>query len=402
MTTEVIMPKLGLTMTEGKVIQWLKKEGETVQEGETLFTVETDKVALDVESPASGTLLKILVPEGGTAPIAEVIGFIGSPGEPLPEVKKVAPQPAASAQPSLRPVTPAQAQPVSAGAPQPISPLARRLAADHNIDINQVAGSGPGGRIVEADIQKIIADKGTVGEQVQPAMDVPSELRPLNQVKRITARRMSQSFQTVPHFYLNVELICDRLVETRERLQAEFENKHQVHLTYTDFLMKALALTLPQHPLLHASWEDGQIRVYQEVHLGLAVSTPQGLVVAVIHQSEKLSLLEIARRSDELTRRARENKLTPEDVANGTFTLTNLGMYGVDSFLPIINPPQSAILAVGAMTERPISEQGRLVLRPTMKLTLAADHRAVDGVEGAEFLKSLVEVLTLGIDKILG
>jgi pyruvate dehydrogenase E2 component (dihydrolipoamide acetyltransferase) len=401
MVTEVIMPKLGLTMIEGKVIQWLKKEGEKVQEGETLFTVETDKVALDVESPASGTLLKILVHEGESVPIAEVIGFIGSPGEPLPEVKKVAPQEAVSTQPPLRPV-PVQAQPASAGAPTPISPLARRLAEENHVDISQVVGTGPGGRIVEADIQKIIAAKGVAGEGAQPVMDVPSELLPINQVKRITARRMSESFQSVPHFYLNVELNCDRLVETRERLQVESESKHQVHLTYTDFLMKALALTLPKHPLLNAAWEDGQVRVYKEVHLGLAVSTPQGLVVAVIHQVEKLSLVEIASRSDELTQRARESKLTPDDVANGTFTLTNLGMYGVDSFLPIINPPQSAILAVGAMLERPVSEQGKLVMRPTMKLTLAADHRVVDGVEGAEFLKSLVQILTTDIKEISG
>jgi len=197
---------------------------------------------------------------------------------------------------------------------------------------------------------------------LQPAVDVPSELRPINQVKRITARRMSESFQTVPHFYLNVELVCDRLVETRERLQAEFESKYKVHLTYTDFLLKSLALTLPQHPLLNGSWENGQVRVYKEVHLGLAVSTPQGLVVAVIHQADRLSLAEMAQKRDGIAQRARENKLTPDDIADGTFTLTNLGMYGVDSFLPIINPPQSAILAVGAMSEQPASEQGKLVM----------------------------------------
>ncbi len=404
MATEVIMPKLGLTMTEGKVIDWKKKEGEIIKNGEPLFTVETDKVAIDVESPASGTLLKILIPTGELVPITEVIAYIGEPGESLPEIKKTIYAPTAeTSQPGLAEIKNVQADKQLAGTlPIFISPLARRLAKKNNVDITDLIGSGPQGRIIEADIQKIINERQTGAETITTSINVPSEVFSLNQVKRLTAKRMSESFQTTPHFYLEKEINCYRLVELHKKMSLEMEGKNKAHCTYTDFIIKALAATLPNNPLLNATWANGQIRLYKEVHLGLAISTPLGLMVGVIHRTEKLTLDEISAVREALTQRAKDGKLTQDDVTNGTFTLTNLGMLGIDSFTPIINPPQSAILAIGALADRPIVDNSQLVVRPTLKMTLAVDHRVADGVEAAALIKDLSELLDESPESLLG
>ena len=393
MATEVIMPKLGLTMTEGTVIEWFKKEGDAVKAGESLLSVETDKVAIDVEAETSGTLLKILIPAGQVVPITTIIGYLGEPGEKVPE--RPAPAQQTTSQPAQ--VQPLQRMESKSGAssgstPLSISPLARRLAKENQIELVNVQGSGPQGRIVEADIQKLIQAR-KVGSESTSTEGVPFEMRPLNQVKRVTARRMSESAQQIPHFYLNMVLDCSRLVAAREKLLPEAEVQHHVHLTYTDFLLHALAQALVQNPIFNASWVDGEVRVFKEIHLGLAISTDQGLVVAVIHDCGRMALHEIAIEREALAKRARDGKLTAEDIAKGTFTLTNLGMFNIDSFQPIINPPQCAILAVGALQERPFAENGQLVVRPTMTLTLAADHRVVDGAEAAAFLKQVSENL---------
>lgn len=394
MAIEVIMPKLGLTMTEGTVINWFKKEGEVVKAGETLFSVETDKVVIDVEAEAGGTLIKILIPAGQAVPITTVIAYLGQPGEKIPEAPAPAETTASrNAQTEPAPVLKREGRVSDISIPLSISPLARRLARENQIDLTGVIGSGPQGRIVEADIKKLIRGH-TVGSSVINTEGVPFEIHPLNQVKRVTAKRMSESAQHIPHFYLNMEVDCSQLVAAREKLLPEVEKEFHVHLTYTDFLLQALAQTLVQHKIFNSSWVEGEIREYKEIHLGLAISTNEGLVVAVLHDCGKMTLPEIATNRDTLANRARDGKLTAEDIANRTFTLTNLGMFAIDSFLPIINPPQCAILAVGAVQERPWVKNGQLVVKPTMTLTLAADHRVVDGVEGAMFLKQISENLS--------
>lgn len=441
MATEVIMPKLGLTMTEGTIVSWLKQEGETVEKGDALLEIETDKVVLGVEAPAGGTLLKILADTGETTPLAQIIGYIGEPGEKLPQ-PETAPTDAAplpSPQPAVaKKKTPAsqiktsplakrlageynidlstvagtgpqgrivkediqrviEAQKVNVqSAPAPpvkASPLAKRLGREHNIELSTVEGTGPQGRIVEVDIRRIIESKKTDTPAESMVEVVPSQLQSITRIQRLTARRMSESFQTAPHFYLNIELPVTRLVELRANLLPYIEARFGARLTYTDFLLKALAMTLPNHPLLNASWADGQVRTFSGINLGVATATEQGLVVSVIHQAESLSLEEIIRARTALSQKAKDGKFSPDDVTGGTFTFTNLGMFGIDDFTPILNPPQSAILAAGAIVERPVGENGQVVLRPTLRLTLAIDHRVADGVDGAMFLKDLRALL---------
>ena len=397
MAIEVIMPKLGLTMTEGTIITWYKEEGDPVKVGEALFAAETDKVSIDVEATDSGTLLKILVKAGTTIPILGVIGYIGNPGDEIPLLKQdilATTTDLSKTDERITPIPPRTAQ-GTGDTPISISPLARHLVKENAIDLSGVKGTGPKGRIVEEDIQKILKErKSGINEPIQRnEITVPFEMHLLNQVKRVTARRMTDSFQQTPHFYLNREIDCQLLVELRKKLLTEYENEFHIHLTYTDFILKALALVLPRNALLNASWENEQVRIFKEVHVGLAISTPQGLVVGVVHKAETMSIREIAATRETLTRKAKDGKLTPEDIANGTFTLTNLGMFGVDSFQPIINPPQSAILAAGVLSDRPMVLNGQLVIRPGIILTVALDHRVVDGIEGAAFLKELAEIL---------
>lgn len=444
MVAEVIMPKLGLTMTEGTILQWFKKEGDKVKSDELLLEVETDKVAIEVNAMDSGVLLKITVDPGEAIPVGGVIGYIGEPGEAIPSVADIPYQPAAAGQATLEKRNAADRE-EEADEVVRISGLARRLARENNIDYRQLRGTGPQGRIVEADIlnainaqqatippeeprikvsgiaRRMAAENGVdlrtvrgsgprgriVKADIEKAVELRrptpdqagrslaaeemtlSELHPLSQVQAISARRMAESFQTAPHFYLGIDITVTRLVATREHLTPYVESRAGVRLTYTDFILRALALGLPEHPKLNASWDDGQVRVFQHVNLGVAMATDRGLIVGVIPMAERLPLEEIAIQRAGLAERAKSGKLMPTDIEGGTFTLSNLGMYGIDDFVPILNPPQSAILGVGAIVERPVGEQGQIVLRPVMRLTLSVDHRVADGIEGAQFLQTI-------------
>ena len=394
MATQVIMPKLGLTMTEGRILDWLKHEGEPVRVGEPLLVVETDKVALDVEASASGALLKILHPAGDVVPLGTVIAFIGEPGEPLPQAPPSEPaaqenQAEATILPPAPPAAPAQPAP-----PVRVSPLARKLAAEHGIDLSTLHGSGPAGRIVEEDVRAVITAAAAAVTPPSAPDEAPYRDLPLSAVRRTSARRMAESARSAPHFYLTIEAVVAHLAGLLRSLQPDFAARLGVHLTYTDFFLRALALTLPHHPLLNAAAGDETVRCFTTVNLALAIAAPDGLVAPVIRSIEALSLEEIARRRMELAEKARSRRLTPDDLTRATFTLTNLGMYGVDEFAPILNPPQSAILAVGAVSERPVGEGGQVVLRPTVRLTLAVDHRVADGVDAALFLKELRALLS--------
>lgn len=385
MAIEIIMPKMGLTMESGTISSWYFKEGDAVKAGEALLSIETDKVTIDVESPGSGILLKILEPQGSSVPVAQVIGYLGEAGERVPERKSPAAQPGQPVQqPENRQAADAQPEP---GKPTAISPIARKLAAQHQVDYSGIQGSGPGGRIVEADILALLKDGAD--QSGEPAYTK----EPLSSLRLSAARRMSQSAHDAPHFYLKREIFVDNLMALREQLLPEFEKDHQLRLTYTDFLIKGTALSLREHPYLNAAWDDGALRLYQSVNLGLAISTPQGLVVAVIKDAQDKALSSISAERKELTQKAQSNRLAPQDVSAGTFTLTNLGMLGIDEFFPILNPPQSGILAVGSIIVKPVAIQHEIVLRHTLQLTLAADHRVVDGAMGAAFLGTLAHLL---------
>ncbi len=427
---EVIMPKLGLTMEEGTIVRWLKVEGDEVEKDEVIFEVQTDKVVMEVESPASGILGRILVGEDETVPIAHVVAYIVAPGEEvsevLPEVDIIEAVPVTEVpsrpQPSSKPImaTPAarrlardkgvgladlrgsgadgmivkedvlaalevgrKAAPeiAVAGGKIKASPAARRVAREHDAVLQEISGSGPGGRIVERDVLDFVV--------ARQRLDVEEQFFPVGPVRKLMAERMSQSFSTAPHFYLGVEVKATGLVELRERLLPICEEKAGVRLTYTDILVKLLAATLRDHPLANATWEQGRIRLYQEINIGLAIAVDEGLVVPVIRRADELSLTKIALARRELAEKATAGKLTLDEVTGGTFTLTNLGMLGVDVFQAIINPPQSAILATGRIAERPVVENGQVVARPTIYLTLSVDHRVLDGATGARFLQEL-------------
>lgn len=388
MAIELTMPKLGLTMDEGTINSWLIKEGDQIEAGKTLLTIETDKVTIDVESPATGTLLKILVKEGETVPVSQLIGYIGQPGEILPDVKAQK-KPSQLKPESPKPVNQAISNLGSAtDKPVSISPIARKLATENKIDFSMIQGTGPGGRIIEEDIRnalkaKEIEKEGTLyrTEKVTP-------------LKRKMAQKIAESFREVPHFYLQKQLIVEKLVALREKLLLDSQKSNSVHLTYTDFLLKSLAVTLQSHPYLNASWAEDNIHLFHAINLGFAVATPRGLVVAVIKDAQTKSLADIALERSDLSKKAKENLLSQDEVSGGTFTLTNLGMYGIDSFMPIINPPQCAILATGAISEKPVAQDHQIVLQQTLAVTLAADHRVVDGTQAAEFLVTFAELLT--------
>jgi len=428
---EVIMPKLGLTMEEGTIVRWLKAEGEMVEEGDILFEVQTDKVVMEVESPGSGVLARILVGEDETVPIAVVVAYIVAPGEevpePLPEAdigdmavaKEVAPiRPAGGrvivATPAARRLARdegvdlagvtgsgedgmivkadilaatkirhrvAPEVPVVTGKPK-ASPAARRVARAEGVALEVVPGSGPGGRIMEQDVLDFVVQRRTVGAD-------EGELVTLHPIHKLMAERMSQSFAGAPHFYLGVEVKATALVELRERLLPICEERAEVRLTFTDMLIRLLAATLGDHPFANATWQDGRIRLLRDINVGLAAAVEEGLVVPVIKGADTLSLTEIALARRELAAKATEGRLSLDEVTGGTFTLTNLGMLGVDVFQAIINPPQSTILATGRIAERPVVEDGQVVARPTVYLTLSVDHRVLDGATAARFLQDL-------------
>lgn len=414
---EVIMPKLGLTMEEGTLVRWLKAEGEKVEKDEPLFQVETDKVSMEVEAPASGTLGKILVPEGETVPVVQVIGYILEPGEEVPEE-----WPAAE---HVRGVT----MPISAVTPakRVATPAARRLARDKGLDLGQIEGTGEAGVITSEDVlrfeekpmrevvtvrpgrikaspraRRLAEEKGISLEEIEGSgqggrvteQDIlgflaSQELVTPSPIQRVTAKRMSESFTSAPHFYLSVEAVATRLFEWRERLVPAIEEEVGVRLTFTDMLIILVAEALKGHPLANASWEDGRIRIAKEINIGMATAVEEGLIVPVIKNADQKGPVEITRERFELADKAAKGELSLEELEGGTFTLTNLGMLGVDEFWAIINPPQSAILAVGRIIERAVVEEGQVMARPTIRLTLSVDHRVLGGAEGARFLDDL-------------
>jgi pyruvate dehydrogenase E2 component (dihydrolipoamide acetyltransferase) len=390
MATDVIMPALGMAQETGKILRWLKTDGEAVSKGEPLMEIETDKVTVEVEAPADGTLA-LRAAEGDEVDVGKAVAVIVGAGEPMPEpgsidaakTSSADAQPVADIEPEKVPTTQSQSS-----RRQLASPKARRLAQEHGIELTAVAGSGPHGAVVAADVEAL-GGNGAIADAPPPGLEAGEEFS-LGAVWARMAERMSESWRTVPHFFLLRQVEATRLLAWRESLRsrAGYEG-----VTHTDLLVKLCAVALREHPRVNASWRDGKVLASAGVHVGVAVALEDGLVVPVVHDADDLDLHELAARRKALVEAARSGRLRPEDVSGGTFTVSNLGMYGVDAFAAIVNPPQAAVLAVGRITDRVIPVAGKAEIRPTLVLCLSFDHRVVDGARGAQFLDTLAGLM---------
>jgi pyruvate dehydrogenase E2 component (dihydrolipoamide acetyltransferase) len=392
---EIIMPRLSDSMEEGTILHWLIAEGDQVEPGQPLAEIETDKANVTYEADVSGTVLALSVGEGASAPVGAPIAVIGEPGEALPAAPSRETL-AAAAAPTARSAPPTPSPPPSSPGRTPerpkASPLARRLAAALEVDLAALAGSGPNGRVIRADVERAatVADGGAPPEPPPVSAKGVPEVHELNRLQRTVARRMAESRATVPDFELRCEVDMTAVVELRDRLREVADPVP----SYNDFVVKAVALALREFPRVNSSYRDGAVETYGRINVGIAVAADDALVVPTISDADRLSLGEIARTSRELASRVREGSITPADLSGGTFTVSNLGMYGIDSFSAVINPPQAAILAVGSLKPRAVVlDDGELAAHPTIRLTLACDHRALYGADGAKFLTRVRELL---------
>jgi pyruvate dehydrogenase E2 component (dihydrolipoamide acetyltransferase) len=389
-------------MEAGTIVRWLKSEGDSVEKGEPLYELDTDKVTQEVEAEASGVLLKILAREGEEIEVGKRIAVIGEQGEEVSaeaeaevevdedEQEEGSPGPAREEERGRGRDAAAEEQEPAAEDTQPsrvngrikASPLARRIARERNIELASLTGTGPEGRIVAEDVERAAATPAhaTVG-----AAPLEAEVVPLTSIRRTIARRLTQAWEA-PAFQISMSADMTRAQALRERLRDQ-------KVTVTDVLTKLAAIALLRHREVNAHFADDELRIFPSAHIGLAVATERGLVVPVIREVERKSLVDLAIERGQLVERARDAKLTQEDLEDGTFTISNLGMYGVEIFTAVLNPPQAAILAVGAIEEKPVVEDGELVVRPLMAMTLTCDHRAVDGAKASEFLRELKTLL---------
>jgi pyruvate dehydrogenase E2 component (dihydrolipoamide acetyltransferase) len=394
-SNEVKLPRLGQGMEAGTIVKWLKSEGDRVEKGEPLFEVDTDKATQEVEAEASGVLLKIAV-ESGEVPVGQTIAVIGEAGETVaveapPEEAAAAPP----AEPAVAEAAPSGARPERQNGDEPstaedtgdrikASPLARRIARERGIQLGSVRGTGPEGRIIAEDLERVEA-RPAEPRPVPGTAPAGVEAVPLTRVRATIARRLTQAWE-VPVFQLTVSAdmtLANELVERARELNPD------VRVTVTDLLTKVSAMALARHRDVNVQFTEEAILRYPTANVGIAVAAPQGLVVPVIREAERLSLAETAARRTELVDRARNGKLAQADLEQGTFTISNLGMFGVEQFIAVLNPPQAAILAVGATTPQPVVKDGAIVPRPLMTMTLTVDHRAVDGAGAADFLRTL-------------
>jgi pyruvate dehydrogenase E2 component (dihydrolipoamide acetyltransferase) len=419
MATEVIMPKVDMVMETGTFVEWLKNEGDRVSKGDALFVTNTDKAAIEVESPADGILAGLRANPGDVIPVTEVIAYILAPGEALPE--RAAPQPIVAATATVGVATAPAAEAVEVVALSAnhgkvrASPLARRMAQDLHIDLAQVAGRGPRGRVHKADVlafQKLKSvvecPETTASREIftapvsAPAAAVPyiplpdarrKEVVPLAGSRKIIAERLAYSAFTAPHINLSLRVDMTEVIRLRERVLEPLKAQTGQRVSYTAILARAVASVLPRHPYLNASIAEGSIIVWEDIHLGVATSIDESLIVPVIREAQNQSLGQMVLALADLTERARSRRLAPAEMSGSTFTISNLGMYGIESFTAIINPPEAAILAVGKMVDTPVRSGDGFEFRPMIELTVCADHRIVDGVAVARFLDDLKSTL---------
>jgi len=438
MAIPIEMPKLSDTMEEGVLSAWLIDEGEEVSSGDVLAQVETDKATMDLEAFDEGVLLKKVIEEGDAVPIGQLIAVIGEAGEDISDLldeqggdgaaepdaeAEEASDAEADAAPAESPAreTDAVEEPAGDGqlgdrTPDPVpagtdtegrrikaSPLARRIAQEHDVALSEVQGSGPEGRIVRRDVEARIEAREQEAPEPQPApsVETPSYSMPedeapygtenISQMRKTIARRLAESKYTSPHFYLTVDIDMAKAVALRSDLNELAEEQERAKISFNDLITKASALSLQKHPYVNASYlpDEGEIRKYNQIHVGIAVAIDEGLITPVVRNADRKGLTEIARETRELAERAQSRDLEPEEFEGATFTTSNLGMFGVEEFTAIINPPNSAILAIGGIRDTPVVEDGEVVPGKRMKVTLSCDHRVVDGAVGAKFLNTL-------------
>jgi len=383
MAISVVMPALEMAQETGKLISWLKSEGQAVAKGDPLLEIETDKAVMEIESPGDGVLAGIRVQAGAEVPVGQTIAWIVRPGETPPGDEAPVASGRRSSAAASSPAAASAAVPSVPAAPEVrISPKARRLAAERGVALDQVRGSGPAGEILASDI--LAAAESTASA---PTVDNTSA------TSRLMAERTTQSWTTVPHFFVVRDVEAGALNEARQKLHPEVEKSHGAKLTHTDLLVALVARVLFKHPRMNASWTGDRVLANPEVNVAVAMAVKDGVVAPVIPNAHTASLGETAVRRRDLTERARMGKLRPQDLAGGTFTISNLGMLGVDSFSAIITPPQAAILAVGRIADRVVAVDGTPAIRPMMTLTLSSDHRVIDGARAAEFLQDLAEAI---------
>ena len=435
MATEVIMPVLGMTMESGIIVEWMKKEGDSVTEGEVLFNVETDKSVMEVEARAAGTLLKILHGPGDEVPIQQVIGYIGSPGETIAgdadgdtgggavsEAVSSVDAAGAGAIDAPGDDTPAIASPEQNGQGMPvmaetdgrpdrikISPKARKHARDLGVAIENIVGTGPGGRIVFSDVEAhaVQAPATAPAPSAVPAMAGPGSKRvqsraTLSGLRKVAAARLAESASTVPHFFLTMDVDMTRITSLREQLLAYGEKRGLARVSVNDLIIKAAGITLRAFPAVNASLDGNEIVQYADVNVGFAVALDDGLVVPVVASADQKSVFEIAATTRALGEKARGKGLGPEDYGYGTFTISNLGMYGVDQFTAIINPPEAAILAVGRIKDTPVAVDGKVEIKAMMSITLSSDHRLIDGAVAGRFLAHFRDILEQPLELLIG
>jgi pyruvate dehydrogenase E2 component (dihydrolipoamide acetyltransferase) len=418
---EVIMPKVDMVMETGTFVEWLKQEGERVNKGDPLFIISTDKANIEIESPGDGILAGLKAKINDVIPVTEVIAYLLAPGEALPA--KAMPQPVVTVAASSTPA--AAVQPVAATVAEAVepgkvraTPLARRLAQERGLDLTQIVGRGPRGRIHKADVlsyqkpQPVVAHPiepaasdgngfapRTVQTPVTPSASIPlpdarrKQVVPVTGARKIISERMAYSAFTAPHINLSLRVDMTEAIRLRERVLEPLKAQTGQRVSYTAILARAVATVLPRHPYLNASLSDGNIILWEDIHLGIATSVEENLIVPVIREAQSKSLGQIVTALADLTDRARNRRLTPSEMTGSTFTISNLGMFGIESFTAIINPPEAAILAVGKMVDTPVAHEGQMVLRPLMELTASADHRVADGATVARFLADLKNVL---------
>jgi pyruvate dehydrogenase E2 component (dihydrolipoamide acetyltransferase) len=389
MAFSVVMPALEMAQETGKLIAWRKKEGDRVSKGEPLLEIETDKAVVEVEAPADGVLAGIKASEGAEIPVGQTIAWIVAPGE-KPPADSAAPAPAArtTTQPKAEPSPSSRSEAVapSSAVSAKISPKARRLAKELGVDIARLQGSGPGGEILASDVEAAAGGLAS-GSTAKKSVEIPTSLG------RIMAERTTQSWTTIPHFFVTRDIDAAALNQYRDRIVEEIEASENVRVTHTDLLVALVSRVLLKHPRLNASWSAEGIHLHDYVNMGVAIAVNDGVVAAVIHNAHTAKLPEIARQRRDLAERARTGKLRPADIADATFTISNLGMYKVDQFSAIITPPQAAILAMGAIAERVVALEGKAAVRTMISMTISCDHRVADGARAAMFLSDLAEAL---------
>jgi len=425
MATKVFMEALSPTMEEGRLLTWLKKEGDSINEGDLLAEVETDKATMELVARGSGKLQKVLLGEGETTNVGTLIAVIAEDGEdisglvgsaapaaaaaPVPAAAEAAPAPAAAPE-AARPAEASAAAPAAPAADAGdgrlrASPVARRIAKDGGVELGSVSGSGPGGRIIKRDVEAALSAAPAAAptqEAAAPADEAPAvaaatatgEYRdiPLSQMRKTIAKRLTQSIGPIPHFFLTVEIDMTEAGAFREKLNKRLA-KEGTKVSPNDLVIKAVAASLRKHPWVNSAWTGEVIRQYDAVHIGVAVAVEDGLITPVIRDADRKGIAEISAEVKELAGRARDKKLKPDEYTGATFSISNLGMFGISEFTAVINPPEAAILAVGGIEDQVVAVDGEVAIRPRMKVTLSCDHRVIDGATAAKFLQTLKQYL---------